>query len=58
VTSLLCLAGLTLAPLAVHDARLLGELRLWTVLLAAAIILLAPRDGVPALARWSRTPRG
>ncbi|HEY4455149.1 MAG TPA: hypothetical protein VGN81_12610, partial [Pseudonocardiaceae bacterium] len=58
VTSLLCLAGLTLAPLAVHNEQLLGELRLWTVLLAVATILLVPRDGVAALARWSRRADG
>lgn len=54
VTSLLCFAGLTLAPVVIHDAHLLGELRLWTVLLAAAIILLVPRDGFTALPRRSR----
>jgi hypothetical protein len=51
VTSLLCFTGLTLAPLAVHNAQLLGELRLWTVLLAVATILLAPREGVAGLLR-------
>ena len=44
VTSLLCFAGLTLAPVVVHDARALGELRLWTVVLVVVIILVVPRD--------------
>lgn len=55
VTSLLCFAGLTLAPVFVHNAQLLGELRLWTVLLAVVTIVVVPRDGVAALLRRSRT---
>ncbi|HEX4221189.1 MAG TPA: hypothetical protein VHZ97_02370 [Pseudonocardiaceae bacterium] len=54
VTSLVCFVGLTLAPVVVHNAQVLGELRLWSILLVIAIILVAPSDGVPVLFRWSR----
>lgn len=40
--SLLCLAGLTLAVFVVKDTHLLGELRLWTVLVTSAVMLAAP----------------
>ena len=48
VASLVCLAGLTVAPAVVHDAHVLGELRLWSVVLVAAIVLFAPRAGAVA----------
>ena len=41
--SLLCLIGLTIAPVLVRDNQLLGELRLGTVLLTAVIMLALPR---------------
>jgi hypothetical protein len=40
--SLLCLIGLTLAPVVVRNTQVLGELRLWTVALAAALMLALP----------------
>ena len=40
--SLACLAGLTLAPVVVHDNQLLGELRLWTVVVVAVAMLALP----------------
>lgn len=39
----LCLIGLTMAPVGIHDQHLLGELRLWTVVIVAAAMLLLPR---------------
>jgi Glycosyltransferase family 87 len=47
--SVLCFLGLTLAGLVVRNAHVLGELRLWTVAVAAVVMLAAPRprgDGV------------
>ncbi|HEX3784779.1 MAG TPA: hypothetical protein VHX38_34395 [Pseudonocardiaceae bacterium] len=41
--SLVCLIGLTLAPVVVRDNHVLGELRLWTVVLAAVVMLALPR---------------
>lgn len=38
----LCLLGLTMAPLAIHNQHLLGQLRLWTVVIAAAAMVLLP----------------
>jgi hypothetical protein len=40
--SVLCLAGLTVAVFTVHDPVVLGELRLWTVLIATTVMLVAP----------------
>ena len=42
--SMLCLVGLTLAPVVVRDSHVLGELRLWTVVIAAAVMLALPRQ--------------
>jgi hypothetical protein len=39
----LVLVALTLAPAAVHNNHLLGELRLWTVLAVAVVMLALPR---------------
>lgn len=44
LTSLLCFLGLTLAPVVIHNAPVLGELRLWSILLATTIVLVVPRD--------------
>jgi hypothetical protein len=43
ILSVLCFVGITMAAFATKDARLLGELRLWTVLIAGAAMLAAPR---------------
>lgn len=51
--SLLCLAGLTIAPAVIRDPRVLGELRLWSVLLASAIML-APASQLAELTRIIR----
>lgn len=40
--SLLSFGSITMAVFLVHDPRVLGELRLWTVLACAAIMLIAP----------------
>lgn len=45
--SLLCLLGISGAVYVLKDPHLLGELRLWTVLLAIAVMLAAPRVDVP-----------
>jgi hypothetical protein len=50
----LCFACLTLVPAAVHDPPLLGELRLWCVLVAGAAMVVAPRE-LPA--GWPRGGR-
>ncbi|HEY4023456.1 MAG TPA: hypothetical protein VGM75_32560 [Pseudonocardiaceae bacterium] len=39
----LVLVGLTLAPAVVHNSHVLGELRLWTVLAVAVVMLALPR---------------
>ena len=57
--SLLCLAGLTLAPVVVRDSHVLGELRLCTVAIAAVVVLVAPRQvgvGQAALPEPANTP--
>lgn len=41
--SVLCFLGLTVAVFVTKDAHLLGELRLWTVLIAGGVMLAAPR---------------
>jgi branched-subunit amino acid transport protein len=45
--SVLCLAGITGAVYVVRNPHLLGELRLWTVLLAITVMLVAPRVEAP-----------
>jgi hypothetical protein len=42
VLSLLCLVGLTLVLGIIHDAHVLGELRLWSVLAMTVIMLVGP----------------
>ncbi|HEV3357374.1 MAG TPA: hypothetical protein VG247_11320 [Pseudonocardiaceae bacterium] len=49
--SLLCLVGLTLAPVVVRNSHLLGELRLWTVVVAAVVMLVLPREARASQAR-------
>jgi hypothetical protein len=58
VLSLLCLAGITVPLVLTHDPRALGELRLWSVLLATAILLAAPRDRPTGWPRRLRARRG
>jgi len=43
ILSVLCFGGITLAAFATKDARLLGEARLWTVLIACGVMLAVPR---------------
>ena len=43
ILSLLCFVGITLAAFGTKDARLLGEARLWTVLIASGVMLAVPR---------------
>jgi hypothetical protein len=40
---LLCFLGLTVATFTIRDAVVLGQLRLWTVLVSTAVMLAAPR---------------
>jgi hypothetical protein len=47
--SIVCLVGLTAVIVLVKDPHLLGELRLWTVLLAGGVMLLAPTPKLPNL---------
>lgn len=54
--SVLCLAGITGAVYVVRNQHLLGELRLWTVLLAIAVMLAAPRVDVPGSAPLLHSP--
>lgn len=41
--SLVCLVAITGAPMISHDAHLLGEFRLWSVLLVIGVLVVAPR---------------
>jgi uncharacterized membrane protein len=44
--SVLCFLGLTLALTLVHDNQVLGELRLWTVLITSVLMLTLPRGPI------------
>ncbi|HJP77366.1 MAG TPA: hypothetical protein VJ914_24065 [Pseudonocardiaceae bacterium] len=48
VLGALCLLGLTVASVGTHNQQLLGELRLWTVVIVAAAVLLLPRHSEDA----------